>query len=231
MTILTNPVIGFSFIPNINYELWIWIHLKSSVEKRLKWRFWQISFVPVMGFSFIPNICKIDNKVAEEERKRRPKNWPNFFFPVERGFEPWPLTWMLFLLLYLHSLYSMLIYWQIKIRATSKPHQLNHSDKLWQLGRGMLCEILRVLGTACIVVSFSDCDDVHSLDHSSTVKRSFSLTHLSWNVFPMSLRWRSLCCCFVMVLAMIQWGFLVHYLLGRCFYIMSGGCAVITVAH
>ena len=25
--------------------------------------------------------------------------------------------------------------------------------------------------------------------------------------------------------------FLVHYLLGRCFYIMSGGCAVISVAH
>ena len=45
--------------------------LKSSVEKRPKWRFWKISsFVRVIGFCFIPNIHKIDNKVEEEETKK-----------------------------------------------------------------------------------------------------------------------------------------------------------------
>ena len=59
------------------------------------------SFACVIGFSFIPNIHTIDNKVEEEEKKRDKIVF--FFFLVERGFEPWPLTWMLFLLLYLHS--------------------------------------------------------------------------------------------------------------------------------
>ena len=85
------------WIMNNEYGLWIWIHLKSSVEKQRKWRFWKISsFVRVIGFGFIPNIRKIDNKVEEEERKKD-KNWPNnIFFLVELGFERWPLTWMLF---------------------------------------------------------------------------------------------------------------------------------------
>ena len=44
------------------------------MEKRPKWRFWKISsFVRVIGFGFIPNIRKIDNKVEEEETKRRQK--------------------------------------------------------------------------------------------------------------------------------------------------------------
>ena len=52
----------------------------------------------VIGFGFIPNIRKIDNKVEEEQKKKREKKIGpiNIFFLVERGFERWPLTWMLF---------------------------------------------------------------------------------------------------------------------------------------
>ena len=65
----------------------------------------------VIGFSFIPNIRTIDNKVREKgDKKIGPKI---IIFPVERGFKPWPLTWMLFWLLY--SLDSMLVYGQIQI--------------------------------------------------------------------------------------------------------------------
>ena len=63
------------------------------------------SFARVISFFFIPNIRNIDNKVREKgDKKIRQKKC---FFSVERGFEPWPLTWMLFWLLY--SLDSMLV--------------------------------------------------------------------------------------------------------------------------
>ena len=40
------------------------------------------SFARVIGFFFIPNIRTIDNKVEEEETKRRQKNWSQLFFSV-----------------------------------------------------------------------------------------------------------------------------------------------------